>query len=85
MDLDSRGINEASHIVKDMEIIDDKLVGNIVIREDHPNGEKLRALLKSEDIVFRTQGRGIVDKDGVVNSYDIHSVNAINKDDDACK
>jgi len=85
MNLDNRGLDESSHLITDMEIVDNKIVGNVVIREDSLNGEKLKSMLESENIVFRTQGEAVVEDDGVVSNYKVASINAVNRDEDSFK
>ena len=82
MDSDrNKGLNEASHLIKNIEIVEDNVVADIEIRAGHSEGDKLQSMLG--DVVFRPQGDAIVDEEGVVSHYDINSINAIDKNEDA--
>ena len=78
-----KGLDETSHLTNNIKIIGDKVVGDIIIREGFLNGDKLKSMLELEDIVFRAQGEGVVDEAGIVNHFNIDSINAIDKSEDA--
>lgn len=77
-------LGELSHECKSVELIGDTLYGEIQIL-DNDNGKKLKSLLETKSVVFRTAGTGKIDENGRVFNYELNSVNAVSKETDAFK
>jgi hypothetical protein len=66
----------ASHLVKNITVKDNSVVGEVIILKTE-NGKKLEKMLSNID--FRIAGIGAVDSNNAVSSYELVSVNAVEK------
>jgi len=64
-------------------IKEDKLLVDIKILKDLPNGKILNDII--DIVVFRPRGIGNVDENGIITDYKLICINAINKDSDTFK
>lgn len=81
-DVPDLNLSEVSHVVTNLRIKEDKMMGTFSIM-DNKNGDKLKKMLKNEEIVFRVQGEGNCNDDGEIIDFKLSSINAINKSEDA--
>lgn len=77
-----RSLHDASHLIEKAEIRDNELYCTIRILET-PQGNKLKTILN--EMVFRTEGDGWVDDKQEIKDFNIRSIIAISKDEDALK
>ena len=66
----------ASHLVKNIMVEDNSVVGDVVILKTE-KGKKLEEMLSNID--FRIAGVGVIDSNNAVSSYELVSVNAVEK------
>ena len=74
-------LSKVSHVVTNLRIEGDRMVGTISIRDDK-NGQRLKEMMANTDVVFRVQGEGCCNN-GEISNFKLLSINAIDKYEDA--
>ena len=75
-------LSEVSHVVTNLRIEKDMVIGTVSIIENK-NGNGLKKMLKNQSVVFRTQGEANITGSGEIDSFKLLSINVIDKKEDA--
>jgi hypothetical protein len=75
-------LKEVSHVIENVRIEDDKVVGDVKIL-DTPKGRFLKDIMNRDNYVFRSRAAGHTNEDGTVNIKEIFAFDAIPKNMDS--